>query len=302
MIPQTLLTSTESRAPGICIYGGPGLKKTNAIHTLPAPIMLFDFEQGTGSILPWIRRKRAYDSTEWITYTDEQRQAWFNLLTEKVRREVKIRPAPLIDVVSYNVTEYESYTHFVGDLGSFNVKEYNSLAVDSLQELTADVQTFSRGQGGYDKLMNEVAHSWIQAQERSQKALRRLRDYRDQGVFVYLTGSEDISKDYVRDPLSTKKGQAVQEPYNVRGTVNLPGKLAEALTHLPDILMHARMINGSICWVTKTEPIGGGDAFWDAKDRFGRLDEYISPSIRDIAVKLYGEETASAIYKAGSNR
>lgn len=296
-IPKELLMLTEGRAPGIAVYGGAGLKKTNAIHTLPPPILDFEFEGGTSSILPWIRRKRESGETTWTEYSQELRQQAYDILNEKVKATVKIRPAPLIDVIHYDNTTYESYNHFIADVGGLKVSEYTSIALDSLQEFSADAQIFSKGKGNEGALMGDVTKAWMGAQERAQMALRKLKNYRDQGIVVYLIGSEDISKDYVNSPLEKRKpGSAPAEPYNIRGTVNLPGKLAEGLAHIPDILCHARLMSGNIVWVTKPEPITGGDAFWDGKDRFGRLEEYMNPSCRDMFVKLYGVEVASQIY------
>lgn len=296
-IPKELLLLTESRAPGIAVYGAAGLKKTNAIHTLPPPILDLEFEGGTSSILPWIRRKKESGDTPWIEYTQELRQQAYDILNEKVKATVKIAPAPLIDVIHYDNTTFISYEHFIADVAGLRVNDYCSVALDSLQEFSADAQTFSKGKGNEGALMGDVNFGWSKAQERAQMALRKLKNYRDQGIVIYLIGSEDISKDYVNSPLEKRKpGQAPAEPYNIRGTVNLPGKLAEGLAHIPDILCHARLMSGNIVWVTKPEPITGGDAFWDGKDRFGRLEEYMSPSIRTMFVKLYGEEIAKKIY------
>ena len=130
-------------------------------------------------------------------------------------------------------------------------------------------------------------------------ALRKLRNYRDAGVFVYLIGSEDIAKDYVDSPMSRKKDEPKQEPYSIKGTVNLPGRLAECLSHLPDILCHARLLNGEVTWITEPEPLPGGVAHWDAKDRFGRLDKYETGDVKKMCLKLYGAEIQKEIYAAG---
>lgn len=299
MIQRTLLAATEFRAPGICIYGGAGLKKTHGIASLPPPIEMHDWEGGTSSVLPWVRRSRDYDESQWLEYTDADRQKALDLLNEKVRATVKLRPGPYIDIIHYDNMAFEAYDAFVINLGSFDYSKYNSWALDSLQEFSGGAQTYSRGKGNELKTMNEVAFAWVAAQERAQIALRRIRNYRDRGVFVYMTGSEDISKDYVKNPMEKReRGEAAPEAYNVRGTVNLPGKLAEGLAHIPDILCHARLMSGSITWITEPEMLPGGGAHWDAKDRYGRLDKFMQPSIRDMCTLIYGKDGKDAIYAA----
>jgi hypothetical protein len=316
-IPLELLRHTEGRAPGIGIYGGAGLKKTHAISTCPPPVYLFDIgEGGTASVIPWIRRFRNWDSTKWLDFTDADRQQALDMLDPRIKFElgrdgslkqengwrIKYKPAPLIDVVHYDNMVYESYETFTADIGGFEVRSYNTLALDSLQEFSVETQTYSRGKGNEAKTMNEVPFSWIRAQERAMVQLRKIRNYRNSGVVIYMTGGEDISKDYVNNPLSKKEegGSArPEEPYSIRGTVGLPGKLAEGLAHLPDVLCHVRLMNGEPTWITEPEPLGGGTAWWDSKDRYGRLPKYINPDVRAMFKKIYGEETANAIYAAG---
>lgn len=296
-IPLELLILTEGRAPGIGVYGPPGMKKTNAIHTLPPPIRCFDIgEGGTASIIPWVRRKRDFDQADWTEYSDQLRQEAYNLLTPEIQKTIKIKPAPLIDVVHYDNTVFEAYDAFTADVANLDTKMYNSVALDSLQEFSALTQIKAKGKGSEFLLMNEVNFAWMGAQERAQMLLRKLRNYRDSGIFLYMTSGQDIDKEYVKSPLEKGKGGPPPEPYSIKGTISLPGKLAGILVHFPDILCHARMMTGRVGWVTKPEPIIGGDATWDAKDRFGRLDDYMNPNIREFCLKLYGEEVAVRIY------
>jgi hypothetical protein len=297
-IPKSLLAATDSRGVGIATYGGPGLKKTNFVHTLPPPILHLDIgEGGTSSLLPWIRRRRDSHESSWTDYTQEQRQAWFDLLHPDVKAQVRIKPAAYIDVVHFDNSTVDAYSHLVDVIGNFDTTKYNSLVGDSLQELAIQTQTFSKGVGNETKLMGEVPRAWFGAQERAGMAIRKLRNIRDSGIFVYLTGGEDIAKDYVSNPLEKRApGAPPPEPYSVRGTVNLPGQLAGALSHIPDILMHARLFNGDVKWVTAPEMLPGGGAHWDAKDRFGRLDRFESPNFREMSKRLYGEQTTKDIY------
>jgi AAA domain len=311
MINPTLLKTTGGSAPGICIYGATGLKKTHAVHTCPPPVLLLDIgEGGTASLLPWIRRHRNYDTQVWTEYSQDERQAALDALADRVKYNnsdvkqgwrIKYKPAPLVDVVHYDNMVYDSYEHFLSDIGNFSCAEYSTLALDSLQEFSVETQTFSRGRGNEGKTMNEVAFSWIRAQERCMVQLRRLRNYREKGVVIYMTASEDISKDYVNNPLQKKDvpGGQAEEPYSIRGTVNLPGKLAEGLAHLPDILCHVRLMGNEPTWITEPEPLGGGAAWWDAKDRYGRLPKYMNPDVRGMFKAIYGEEVTKAIYAAG---
>lgn len=301
-ISKLLLAATESRGVGIATYGGAGLKKTNFVHTLVPPILHLDIgEGGTSSILPWIRRRR--DSTEslWIEYTQTQRQGWFDLLHPDIQKTVRIKPNPYIDVIHFDNLEYDAYTELTEVIGNFDTSRYNSLALDSLQELAITTQTFSKGDGNVFKLMGEIPKAWFGAQERAGMVIRRLRNIRDSGVFVYLTGGEDIAKDYVNNPLEKRPaGAPAPEPYSIKGTVNLPGQLAGALSHIPDILMHAKLFNGQIKWVTQPDMLPGGGAHWDAKDRYGRLDKYEDPNFRDMMVKLYGQGGKDAIFESAA--
>lgn len=300
MIPLDLLEDTGGRACGFGVYGGPGLFKTNAIHTLVPPILDIDVgEGGTMSIMPWIRRTRNAAS-QWRVYTNEQRQDYYDRLTKEVRANITIKPAPLIDVVHFDPTDYDAYNLLTATIAEFDTKCYNSLALDSLQEFSESGKTFSRGPAGYMKLMSEVTKSWMKAQEWAGQRLRVLREYRDKGIFIYLTGGEDIAKDYVRNPLEKRSpGQDAPEAYSIRGTVLLPGMLSESLVHLPDILCHSRMQNGKPVWVTEPEPLPGGEAHWDAKDRSGRLNRFEAPNFRSIIKKIYGEHNYKRIYNHG---
>lgn len=295
MISLDLLRATEGRAVGSLAYGGAGLKKTHAIATLIPPVLLFDIgEGGTASIAPWVRRKRNAGATTWTNYTDADRQLAVDLLRESIRGQMPIRPNAYVDIIHFDNMKWESWDFLVQELGNFNLKAYNSLAIDSLQEFSESSKMFSKGQGNEGLLMNDVAWSWVKAQERAQIHLRKIRNFRDSGVFIYLTGAEGISKDYVKNPM--EKGGGGQEPYSIRGTVNLPGQLADAIGHIPDLLFHARLINNRITWVSEPEPLPGGGAWWDAKDRYGRLDTYCEPNFRRIFEKIYGKEGMQAIY------
>jgi|HubBroStandDraft_1064217.scaffolds.fasta_scaffold00148_29 hypothetical protein len=298
VIPPSLLTATLGRAPGFCVYGGPGLYKTHAVHTLPPPILHLDVgEGGASSILPWLRRSRLASQREWWVYNDDDRQSFIELLDDATRKLILYKPRPYIDTVSFDNTSFEDFDRFTEIVANFDVVQYNSLVLDSLHEFAELSKTNARGAGNYDKLMTEVAHSWIRAQERSAQKLRKLRNYRDSGVFIYMTGSEDIAKDYVQSPLEKRPtGSQAPEAYSIRGTVDLPGKLAGALSHIPDVLCHARLINGRPVWITEPEMLPGGGAHWDAKDRFGRLERYETPNFRVLTEKIYGKEAMRAIY------
>lgn len=298
-IPIDLLKLTESRAPGMVVYGGPGLKKTFAIHSCPYPILLHDFEGGTGPLIPWLRRRREWNG-QWIQLTQADRLAAWEMLPAELKQLATIKPNPLIDIISYDSFVKDSYTHFIGQIGSFDESVYSTVAVDSLQEFSFEVQSFSKGGGelAYEPISGGTPMVWGPIQERTAIALRRLRDFRSKGVCIYLIGSEMIDKDFVNDPRGKPKGAAPEEAYSVKGTINLPGKMASTVPHLVDIMVHARALNGDAIFVTQQEPMPGGAAHWEAKDRFGRLDKFMKPNIREFFNKLYGVEQAGLIYKA----
>lgn len=302
MISQELLKMTGGRALGFCIYGGPSMKKTLGVHTCPPPIQLHELEGGGEGLIPWIRRVREWNG-EWEVYSQEHREKAYSMLSESIREVDKakgfIKPGPYIDLIHYDSMDYQTYNKLVENIANFSPEHYNTFAIDSLQEFAQDTQTFSKGDGRSFEPM--TVNLWGPAQERASILLRKIRNYRDKGVFVYLTGSEMIDKDYVTDPRETKTGMRPEEPYSVKGTVALPGKLAGALTHLVDIMLHARPLQGEAKWISQAEPLPGGSAHWEAKDRTGRLGEkYNEPNVRKLLNQVYGEEGRRAIYAAGT--
>lgn len=313
-IPIELLRLTDSRAVGICPYGSHGVLKTNAIHTLIPPILSCDFEGGSSSIMPWIRRRRNWDSREWVEYSQEERERVYEMgfgTVEKAQRPYTagytgIKPAPYIDVISFDPMEPKAYLKFYEEILSLDTTFYNSVAIDPLFELSTLVQSFTKGlEWGAEKVDEPMQiNLWAGVQERTKIALRRLRSYRDKGVFIYLTCSEDIEKDYVKDPRELKKGEK-QEAYAVRGTVNLPGKLIKDFQHLIDILFHAKMANGSPAWVIIPESLPAGGAYWEVKDRTGRIKSqggYHAANIKNLLGYIYGEETRDKMYVEGKSR
>jgi hypothetical protein len=298
-IPKELLKATEDRAAGVVPYGRPGTKKTLGFHTCIPPGLLLDFEGGTAPLSPWVHRKRTSRGT-WTTITQEEREYFFSLIRKEVLASMtQIKPAPLLDIISFDNTTVQAYEDFIEIVGNFDYTYYNSLGLDSLHEYSGQTQTRAKGPGNELRTMNDVSWSWVRAQEIATTYLRKLRNYRDYGVLLYMTGAEGVSKDYVNNPMSKAKGEAPPEPYSVMGTVELPGRLAEALVHIPDILVHTRLLNGQVVWVTEPEALPGGGAYWDAKDRWGRLDRFELPSLRSIMKKLYGEQTYGEIYGYG---
>lgn len=307
MIDKHLLSATNLEAPCFCVYGGPGLKKSHAVHSLPPPILVHQFDQGgSASYLPWIRRIRTSDpAAKWHDYNQADRESWATLVnTEKVTPST-IKPSAYVDVITYDITSPATFDHFKSNVGNFDFQEYNSEVIDSLQELSFDVRTYTKGMKGKDinTLMGEIAFSWSQAQERTQIALRSLGGRRRQGVFVYMIGAQTIAKDYVKNPFEKKeKGEGDAEAYNIQGTVDLPGQLANSIGHGPDLLLHARLmsIDGKEqpIWISEPEMLPGGSAWWDAKDRYGRLKKLCWPNFRSIMDQLYGVEGRKAIYGA----
>ncbi len=302
-IPISLLKMTESRATSVAVYGGAGMKKTHGFAGATPPALLLSVgEGGTGSLMPWIRRRRVSNSQEWVTYTQEDRKEFVALLDKDTKEKIPFGPNPLIDVIHFDNTRYEAAGEFIEVVANFDTNRYNSLGLDSLQEFSVQAQTETKGKGGFDKTMTEVNFGWVRAQEKSFQLLRRLRNLRDSGIFIYTTASEDIAKDYVKNPMEKRdRGEAAPEAYSVKGTVNAPGQLATGFPHFPDVLAHTKMVSGNIAWVTEPEMLPGGGAFWDAKDRYGRLEPREPANLRKLMEKIYGQDGAKAILVHGLN-
>lgn len=297
-IPLSLLTLTNRKALGTVGYGGAGLWKSYVKHTLPGPILDFDFEGGNVSLLPWLRRQRKWNEKEWNVVSQQEREAAYSMIPSD-KQGTSIRPQGLIDTIWYDNMDRASYFQFVGDLGSFETSMYNSLCLDSLMEFSFDVKTASKAAGKETDAFTPGGTPWDQIQERTAIQLRRLSNYRDQGIFIYLIGQELIDKDYVKDPRSKEKGEAAPEAYSVKGTVDVPGKMVNSVQHVTDLMFHCRTMNNAPVWVTRPEPLPGGGANWEAKDRTGRIKEmFIRPNFRTIFKDIYGEEGMSAIYTA----
>ena len=306
MIPKELLKDTLNRGLGICVYGGFGTRKTFGVHTCPYPILHMDNEGGAGSIVPWTRRSRRWDETKWVELSQAEREAAYERVSDEnkqfVQAVTRIKPGPLVDVVSFDTMNSESFSASKEFIANFDFGSYNTFAMDSVHEFASGAQTFTKVKGGSTNVDPMELKYWAQAQERTAIPIRCLRDFRDKGVFVYLTVTEEIHKDYVTDPRSAPKGQQPDQPYSVKGTVGLPGQLTSRVPHLFDMILHAKPMNGQITWVASPEALPGGSASWEAKDRFGRLPRYVNPSVRAICDYNYGEEGRKRIYASGANR
>ncbi len=303
MIPTDLLKNFQGRALGTCIYGNGGLKKTLAIRTLPAPILELDFEGGSGSLGPWTRRIRRWDEKGWRKYSQAEREQLMSMVSPENLKHALLKPAPLVDIISFatmtvnaDATKSPAYDEAVQVIGNLNGNEYNSLAVDPLVEFSQLTQSQSKVSMRVDVLAPMHVKLWQGAQERAAIMLRQLREYRDKGLFVYLTSSEFVDKDYGTDP---REGSAQQkeEPYAIKGTLNVPGQLVTKLNHMVDLQFHVRMMNGEPVWVTQEEPARSGSFNWEAKDRTGRIQEkYVKPNMRTVIEQVYGVEAKNAIY------
>lgn len=318
MIPLDLLKLTESRAPIIVSYGGPGTRKTLAQVTLPARVMSFNWELRAGSIMPWVNRSRHYNSRDWQTYSNGDRQAALELVDPVLRKLSPFQtPGPFVDLIFYDPSRPESYDAFTQDLAEFDPTRFNSVCLDSLQEYSKGVQTFSKKQQVRDwsgltrerqtAILDQPMEGklWGGVQERTITHFSRLKSFSQAGVFVYLIAGEEIDKAYVTDPRNQEKG-AKEDPYVTKGSVWVPGKLINVIGHGVDLLLRAkhfkRMVGNDIVdsaiWASVPEPLGGGSGvFWEAKDTFGRLPDNIEPNFQLILRHLYGAEAAAAIYR-----
>lgn len=305
MIPPNLLKLTNFQALSLLVYGGPGLRKTFGVHTLPPPILLCDTEGGTSSLSPWIRKRRFYDQSSWTTFSPEDRQKAFDMLSEANRKwleaNTRITPGPYIDVVQFDPTLPGSWDYQVKTIADFDPSSYNSLAVDSLQEFSVETQTYSKSKKGVNVDEPMEVNYWASAQERAKIQLRKLKNLRNSGVFIYMTCSEMIDKEYVTDPREKGKGAQVELPYSIKGTANLPGQLAPSIQHFTDVMLRARKMGNDVVWMSEPEALPSG-AQWEAKDRTGRLEgKFQSPNVRKILDQIYGEETRREIYACGKD-
>jgi len=306
VIPLELLKNYQGRALGTCVYGNGGLKKTLAVRTLPYPILELDFEGGSGSLGPWTRRIRRWNESKWTTYSQEEREALLELVSPENKKLALYRAAPWIDIVSFDTMTSNletksspAYDHLNDILGNLD-PTYNSISVDPLVEFSQLTQSQSKMKSGVG--VHEPMHVklWQGAQERAAIMLRRLRELRDKGVFIYSTSSEFIDKDYGEDPREAAGGKVKEEPYSIKGTFNVPGQLVTKVNHMLDLQFHARSLNSSVVWVTAEEPARSGSFNWEAKDRTGRIpSKYVQPNMRDIISYVYGPEAQKAIYMAG---
>jgi hypothetical protein len=282
-IPLDLLRLTENRALGIVPYGGPGTRKTFTLHTCPPPIWLADFEGGTQSVAPWVRRRRKWGTSEWVEVDQATRQEIYDMANERAKEHVqkvtRINPAPYIDVVYYDNTDSRSYKAFLDDFMNLDHAKYNTVGVDSLKELTEDIRTMTKGPA-VDADFNPKF--WGTVQDRTGTIVRRVRNLRDAGVFVYLTASELIDKDYIKDPRNIKGGEEA-EPISVKGNINMFGGAVAIVQHCVDILLHARVMGDRIVWVTEPEPIAPGSTVHRAHSRQihpAKCPHYAGPDLR----------------------
>jgi len=300
MIPTELLKNYQGRALATGIYGNGGLKKTLGIRLLPPPVLALDFEGGSGSLGPWTRRIRQWNG-KWIEYDQTERERLFNMVSEANRAESVIKPGPLVDIIYYETmtsanegTKSPAYDELHATVTNPDPKHYNSIAVDPLVEFSQLCQSQSKVKSGVG--VHEPMHVklWGGAQERAAILLRQLREYRDKGIFIYFTSSEFVDKDYGTDPRESNKKE---EPYAIKGTLNVPGQLVTKISHMCDLQFHVRMMSGKPVWVTQEEPAQSGSFNWEAKDRTGRIqDRYMLPNFRTVVKQVYGEEAFKAIY------
>lgn len=295
-IPINLLDFTDNQALGIVVYGGAGLRKSLAKHTLPGPVLDFDLEGGNVALMPWMRRKRKYNEKVWQEVTQEQRQKIHSLIPRD-KQATGIAPQPIIDSVWYDNTAKDAYTQFSIDIANFDLDKYNSICIDSMNEFSASIQTFSKKDG---QELNPVrTEEWPGIQERTAMQLRKLRNYRNSGVFIYLIGQETINHAYVRNPRTKQPGEPPQEPYATNGSISVPGKMIEAIQGVTDLMARARQVGPHPQFIFKKEPISGSIQ-WQAKDRTGRVSPQSPTNFREIFKEIYGQSGYEGIYTSAS--
>jgi hypothetical protein len=217
------------------IYGEFGTHKTRFIRTFPKPIRIEDTDLGTRSI------KEDIDKGG-------------------------------IDVLYWDSDNEETYAKVLEDIANFKPAAYRTLAIDSGSELEKCCLAKSRGVSGHE--FTELS-DWNPGGERFGKLVRTLRWYSlAYGTQVIITSNEEVDKEYPKGGAYIMSGGKLvaQEPTSLKGLPDLAGKWAKKSARLVDVIGHARMINNqpALCFIR--ESIGGGGAFWEVKDRTGKLD------------------------------
>ena len=156
--------------------------------------------------------------------------------------------------------------------------KYKTIVIDSGAELMRLYFSWEMKKSGTDMDTIRSMQNYPGATERFNILIRRLKDYRSQGLNVVITSHESIDKIYAKGGMMGEKGQRGEsEAAAIKGWPDFPGKRApDEVCRAADNVFRVRTINGKVCWMCKREAIpGGGDAYWEVKDRFGGL--FINP-------------------------
>ena len=219
------------------IYGEFGTHKTRFIRTFPHPIRLLDFDLGTRSIQDDIAKGG-------------------------------------IDVIHFDSEDPSTYERGLEHIANFDFNKYATLAVDSAAELEKSCIAKAKDVSNHEFI--ELS-DWNPAGERFGKAIRQLRWYAiAYGVQVIITSNEEIDKEYAKGGAYIKDGGKLvaQEPTSIKGLPDLAGKWSKKAARLVDLIGHSRVVNSEPFIVFRREAIGGGGAFWEVKDRTGKLEKF----------------------------
>jgi hypothetical protein len=147
---------------------------------------------------------------------------------------------------------------------------YATIAIDSLSEMGR--LTFSKDMGKHARDLEKIRqlNNWPGATERINMLVRRIKDYKDRGIETVIIAHEQVERFYIKGSGIAGKGEVAEAPYAVKGLPDIPGKQApEEVVRACDNVFRVRMVNSVPHWITVPESMGGGDAQWVVKDRFG---------------------------------
>ena len=217
-------------------YGEFGTHKTRFAITFPKPMDFHDVDLGARSIMTEVRA--AGDQVQMTHYDPE---------------------------------DPSSYEKLAVAIGNFDPRRFTSLIIDSGDSLERAAMT--RAMQLSDHAFMELP-DWIPSGERFGKVARQLKWYTlAYGVQVLVTSNEDIDKEYGKGAFVKEgKGLVAQDPIAIKGLPSLAGKWAKKACRLPDVIARSRYLNNEPVLVVRREAIGFGGAYWETKDRTGKLE------------------------------
>jgi len=164
--------------------------------------------------------------------------------------------------------------------------KYNTLALDSGGEIARLLFSWELKKKSSEMEKIRQPNNYPGMTERLDIIVRALRNLRDLGMNVVITGHEDIQAIYAKGGMIAAKNEPAPEPIAVRGWLDIPGRTSpQELERVIDQLFHVRTVNGKVQWIARKESIGPGAGDWDVKDRFDACSHdtgILPPSYKEI--------------------